>query len=142
MATKKKADPLGGQHLVGAVQRVEVPSPVQTALPNASLFGPISCPACKSKISADGKTLHEKSAYLEELIETDTAIDEVEKKLEKQQKTIAGHEATIADLKSQLEAAKSKTPLTTHLDAPKKETAKNVGTQGAQPRSGKASWWD
>lgn len=120
--------------------------PVDSAIPPSPIAAaPISCPACKSKISSDGKTLHEKSSYLEELVETDTAIDEVEKKLEKQQKTIAGHEATIADLRAQLgntvkqiDAAideKNKKP------AQEKETT-NVGTQGAKPRSGKPSWWD
>src|SRR5258708_12259408 len=70
----------------------------------------IACPACKSKISSDGKTLHEKSAYLDELIETDAGVDEVEKKIEKMQLTVKAHEATIADLRTQLEAANKKPP--------------------------------
>ena len=115
--------------------------PVQT---NANLFGPISCPACKSKISADGKTLHEKSSYLEELLEVDAGVDELEKKIEKQNKTITTHEATITDLRSQLEAAKSRTPLTTHLDAPKEKEKPNVGIQQKEPkrRDGGTSWFD
>jgi len=99
----------------------------------------ISCPACKSKISADGKTLHEKSGYLDELIETDASVDEVEKEIEKMRKAIAAHEATIADLKSQLEAAKSRTPLTTHLDAPKEKEKSRV-VQTEKPK--RSSWWD
>src|SRR5207247_9998016 len=68
----------------------------------------IACPACKSKISADGKTLHEKSSYLDELVETDAGVDEVEKKIEKMQKTVTAHEATIADLRAQPEEVKKK----------------------------------
>jgi septal ring factor EnvC (AmiA/AmiB activator) len=117
--------------------------PVDAAIPPSPLGAPaaIACPACKSKISADGKTLHEKSSYLDELIETDASVDEVEKKIEKMQKAIAAHEATIADLRAQLEATKTKTPLTTHLDAPKKKEKPRV-VQTEKSGSGRPSWWD
>ncbi len=139
---RKKPDPLGGQHLVGAVKRVEVP--VQTALPNANLFGPITCPACKSKISADGKTLHEKSSYLDELVETDAGVDEVEKKIEKMQKTVTAHEATIADLRSQLEEAKKKPTLISGITVGTQQEREkpNVGKKGTEGREPKPSWWD
>jgi len=97
----------------------------------------IACPACKSKISADGKTLHEKSAYLDELIETDTSVDEVEKKIEKMQKTIAAHEATIADLRAQLEAANKKPP---QEKGEPKNVVSEKRTVGTKQKP--ASWWD
>ena len=97
----------------------------------------IVCPACKSKISADGKTLHEKSSYLDELLEVDAGVDELEKKIEKQNKTITTHEATITDLRSQLETANKKTPAQPEKEKP------NVGqekrTDGSKP---KPSWFD
>jgi len=95
----------------------------------------IACPACKSKVSADGKTLHERSSYLDELIETDTSVDEVEKKIEKLQATITAGTATIADLRSQLEAAKQKPPQEKEKEKP------HVGTE-KQKRGNGASWWD
>src|SRR5216684_7435082 len=60
----------------------------------------ILCPACKSKIGSDGKTLHEKSAYLEELLETEGTVDQIEKH-------IADRDATIADLRGRLAAAET-----------------------------------
>jgi len=94
----------------------------------------IVCPACKSKISADGKTLHEKSSYLEELLEVDAGVDELEKKIEKQNKTITTHEATITDLRSQLEAANKKPAAQPEKEKP------NVGIQQEKPK--RASWFD
>ncbi|SRR6266481_2413014 len=109
--------------------------PVDSAIPPSPLAAaPISCPACKSKISADGKTLHEKSSNLEELIEVDAEIDKIEKILEEQKKTIAGHVATIAFLKSQLEAENKKP--TQEKEIP------NVGTQGTKKRGGGWVSWD
>src|SRR5260370_13810497 len=64
----------------------------------------IACPACKSKIGSDGKTLHEKSAYLEELLETDAGVDEVEKNIGALEKQLCDRDATIADLRAKLEA--------------------------------------
>ena len=98
----------------------------------------IVCPACKSKISADGKTLHEKSSYLDELLEVDAGVDELEKKIEKQNKTITTHEATITDLRSQLEAANKKPAAQPEKEKP------NVGIQQKEPkrRDGGTSWWD
>ena len=88
----------------------------------------IACPACKSKIGSDGKTLHEKSAYLEELLETDAGVDEVEKNIGALEKKLGERDATIADLRAKLEA-KSKPA----APAPQKETA-NVGQE-------RKSWW-
>ena len=97
----------------------------------------IACPACKSKVSSDGKTLHEKSGYLDELIETDAGVDEVEKKIEKMQKTIAAHEATIADLRTQLEAANKKPPQ--EKETPGVVRQKERSADGSSKPS---SWWD
>jgi len=102
------------------------PAAISAAVPAA--VAAIACPACKSKISADGKTLHEKSGYLEELLETDSSFDEMEKTLEKK---FIERDATIADLRAKLEE-KSKPA----APALQKETA-NVGQE--QKRK---SWWD
>lgn len=90
---------------------------------------PISCPACKSQISADGKTLHEKSGYLEELIETDAGIDEAEKLIEKK---LADRDATIADLRAKLAQAAAPAP------APQQKEPANVGKQVEKRKS----WFD
>jgi len=118
--------------------RKKVEIPVDAAIPPSPLgaLPAIVCPACKSRISCDGKTLHEKSSYLDELIETDAGVDEVEKKIEKMQKAVAAHEATIADLKSQLEAASKKPP------QPEKEKPRVVQIEKPKSGSGKRSWWD
>jgi len=108
------------------------PAIAETAAPAPAA---IVCPGCKSKVSADGKTLHERSSYLDELIETDTSVDEVEKKIEKLQATITAGTATIADLRSQLEAAKQKPPQEKEKEKP------HVGTE-KQKRGNGASWWD
>src|SRR5229473_6159752 len=81
------------------------------------------CPACKSKITVNhhgNAVLHEKSGYLEELIETDSSFDEMEKTLEKK---FIERDATIADLRAKLEE-KSKPA----APALQKETA-NVGQE-------------
>jgi hypothetical protein len=91
------------------------------------------CPACKSKITysqRDGATLHEKSKFLEDLVETDTGVDEVEKNIGALEKKLGERDATIADLRTKLEE-KSKPA----APAPQKETA-NVGQQKSK------SWWD
>ena len=107
-------------------------APVAEALPA------ISCPGCKSKISADGKTLHEKSGYLDELIETDIGVDEVEKKIEKMQNTVKAHEATIADLRTQLEAANKKP--SQEKEKPGVVQKQRSGDGNTKPKP--ASWWD
>ncbi len=99
------------------------------------------CPACKSKITVNhhgNAVLHEKSGYLEELLETDAGVDEIEKSISARnaeraalQKKVSERDATIADLRVKLEP-KSKPA----APAPQKETA-NVGQE--QKRK---SWWD
>ena len=102
----------------------------------ASSPAAIACPACKSKISADGKTLHEKSNYLEELLETDAGVDEIEKHHSKLGKENEELQAKIAELQGQLAEAQKKL-------TEKKETKPDVvqkGQQGSGAR--KPSWWD
>ncbi len=96
------------------------------------------CPACKSKITVNhhgNAVLHEKSGYLEELLETDSSFDEMEKTLEKK---FIERDATIADLRGRLASAETQLEAKTKAAAaaPQKETA-NVGQQ----QKGK-SWWD
>ena len=107
--------------------------------PQPAAIAAIACPACKSKISSDGKTLHEKSSYLDELVETDAGVDEVEKNIGALEKKVADRDETIADLRAKLDGllkrefeAKSKPA----APAPQKETA-NVGQE--QKRT---SWYD
>jgi len=96
------------------------------------------CPACKSKITVNhhgNAVLHEKSGYLEELIETDSSFDEMEKTLEKK---FIERDATIADLRGRLASAETQLEAKSKAaaPAPQKETA-NVGQE--QKRQ---SWWD
>jgi hypothetical protein len=56
----------------------------ESALPERSaeaVLPVVECPACKSKISADGSTLKERSKYLADLIETDKSVDELERSI-------------------------------------------------------------
>ena len=103
----------------------------------------IACPACKSKISSDGKTLHEKSAYLEDLLETEAGVDEVEKNITALEKKIAERDAKIADLSGQLAASlagKGRVDLAPAKTEKKteKENKPNVGSEEQKPKS----WWD
>src|SRR5229473_3176211 len=92
------------------------------------------CPACKSKITVNhhgNAVLHEKSGYLEELLETDAGVDEVEKNVGVLEKKLGERDATIADLRAKLAnaaAAHSLPELKPAAPAPRKETA-NVGQQ-------------
>jgi septal ring factor EnvC (AmiA/AmiB activator) len=116
------------------------PAATAAAVTAGGIITMIFCPACKSSIGSDGKTLHEKSAYLDELVETDRSVDEVEKKIEKMQKTVAAHEATIADLRTQLEAA-AKKPTPQERESPSVvRQEKAIGNGRAKPKS--PSWWD
>src|SRR5256885_15041184 len=42
----------------------------------------LTCPACKSEISSDGRTLYGRSKYLDELIETYGDVPKLEKLIE------------------------------------------------------------
>jgi hypothetical protein len=113
--------------------------PVNAAIPPSTLpVAPILCPACKSKISADGKTLHEQSSYLDELVETDSTVDEVEKHIGVLEKKVAAHEVTIADLRGQLEQAKR--PAVPPVKNEKENPRDLVQRQEPKPKS--KSWWD
>jgi chromosome segregation ATPase len=114
-----------------------------SAVPAAAVAA-ILCPACKSKIGSDGKTLHEKSGYLEELVETDTTVDEIEKNIGGLEKEVFERDATIADLRGRLASAE------TQLAAAKKpqQQKENAGelvpknqTAGGGDAKSK-SWWD
>jgi hypothetical protein len=93
----------------------------------------ISCPACQSKISADGATLQEKSAFLDGLIGTDAAVDELEKEVTAK---LAERDATIADLRGRLSSAETQLK-----EANEKITARertpNVDTQATNAGTGK-----
>jgi hypothetical protein len=96
-----------------------------TALPASTS---ITCPACKSSVSADGAVLHARSEYLTDLIETDAALEEVEKETAKK---LAAAESEIVALQEQL---------TQYKKLLEKETPKNV-VQGKDSGKSKDSWW-
>jgi hypothetical protein len=87
----------------------------------------IPCPACKSEISADGATLHARSKYLDDLLETDADVEKLEKLVE-------GLEQKLTAARQELEAEKAKAAAQTKPEGTKNET---VG-QGKQ-RGG--NWW-
>ena len=86
----------------------------------------VHCPACKSEISGDGATLHKRSSYLDELIETDADVEKLEK-------AVGVLEGKLAA--AQQELAKAKTEAQSKTEAVENET---VGPeQGKQRRN----WW-
>jgi hypothetical protein len=120
--------------------------PVNAAIPPSPLpAAPILCPACKSKISADGKTLHEKSDYLDMLVETDAGVDEVEKNIGTLEKKLAAANDKIAELE-RIRAADTAAQLapTKHgVDLVKKKESPDVVREkqtDGKPKS--KSWWD
>ena len=86
----------------------------------------IHCPACKSQISADGATLHERSGYLNELIETDADVEKLEKAVGVLEGKLAAAQQELVQAKAE---AQSKTEAT-------KNEAVGPG-QGKQRRE----WW-
>ena len=101
-----------------------------------SLSGPVSssspparihCPACKSEISGDGATLHARSKYLEDLLETDADVEKLEK-------IVAGLEEKLTAAKQALEQEKAKAATQT-----KPEARENVGKE--KPKRDSTSWW-
>ena len=86
----------------------------------------VHCPACKSEISADGATLHKRSSYLDELIETDADVEKLEK-------AVGVLEGKLAAAQQELVQAKQETQSKT-------EVAKNeaVGPEQGKQRRG---WW-
>jgi hypothetical protein len=97
----------------------------ETSLPG--LPAKIQCPACKSEISADGATLHARSKYLDDLLETDADVEKLEKLVE-------GLEQKLAAAKQELEAQQAKAAVQTKPEGSRNEI---VG-QGKQ-RGG--NWW-
>jgi len=91
----------------------------------------LTCPACKSEISADGSTLHSLSKYLEELIETAGDVDKLEKALE-------AMEAKLTAAKQEAEKAKEKVEAAPKTKAEEKA---NVGKQEQQGKPKSNSWW-
>lgn len=93
----------------------------------------ITCPACKSEVSSDGATLHARSKYLEELIETDGDVEKLET-------AIAGLEGKLAAAKQELAAGKSKAAVQT-----KTEGEKSNGTvekkRGSESKPASGDWW-
>lgn len=86
----------------------------------------IHCPACKSQISANGATLHERSSYLDELIETDADVEKLEK-------AVGVLEGKLTAAKQELEKVKAEAK-------PKTEAGKNGVVQG-QGKQQDRSWW-
>ncbi len=89
----------------------------------------IACPACKSEVSADGSTLHVRSKYLEDLIETDADVG----KLEEVVKSLEGR---LQSAKQELEQAKAELQ---EKSKPEARTNEVLGA-GQRNRSGD-DWW-
>lgn len=70
--------------------------------------GSVSCPACKSEITADGGALLKRSAYLDDLIETDAEAGKFAKAIDALEAKLAAKTAEVAELKGKLAAAQSK----------------------------------
>lgn len=69
---------------------------------------PIKCPACQSEIASDGAVLYKKSQYLEDLLETDAALEQVEKGVKGLETKLATANARVKSLELQLETATRK----------------------------------
>src|SRR6266436_1005249 len=101
-------------------------SEVSTGRPASEGPSRIHCPACKSEISADGATLHKRSGYLDELIETDGDVEKLEKAVGVLEGKLTAAQQELAQAETE---AKSKT-----------EAAKNE-TVGPEQGKQRRSWW-
>jgi hypothetical protein len=100
-------------------------SEVQTG---ASLPARISCPACKSEVSSDGATLHARSGYLDDLIETDAGVEKLEK--------------AVADLEGKLSVSRAEVAKVKQEAQSKTEEKNNAGTVGkVGDESKRGGWW-
>jgi hypothetical protein len=95
----------------------------------------ITCPACQCVVSSDGKTLHKKSEYLLDLVETDATVEQLEKAVGVLEKKLTQAQA---DLKTEKEkAAIPPKGKETHVDSVPQEKS---GTTPAV-KSGRKPWW-
>lgn len=62
----------------------------------------IKCPACQSEIGSSGSVLYKKSAYLEDLQETDGNVVEIEKEVTALEEKLAISKKRVAELELQL----------------------------------------
>jgi vacuolar-type H+-ATPase subunit D/Vma8 len=69
----------------------------------------ITCPACQSEVSSDGKTLHKKSANLQELLETSADLEEIEKGFKVLEDKHAKLQTRVTELELELKTEKEKT---------------------------------
>jgi len=82
------------------VPRKKLEKPSNGSEPQKQGAGAIECPACKSKIAPDGGTLHSRSQFLVDLLETEKSVDELEK-------LVGQLEAETKNLTVQLEQARA-----------------------------------
>ena len=65
--------------------------------------GQIICPACQSKISADGKTLHSRSEFLSDLVDGEEDFKKAETAIEKLEAELKTAKEKIKQLESRPE---------------------------------------
>jgi primase-polymerase (primpol)-like protein len=87
----------------------------------------ISCPACRSDVSSNGATLHTRSKYLEDLLETEADVEKLEKVVE-------GLEQKLEAARKELAAEKVKT-------AVQSKPGTNHATVGQGQTKQRGSWW-
>src|SRR5712664_4828754 len=64
----------------------------------------ITCPACKSQISADGATLHARSKSFDDLLEEAGCVEKLEKLVADWESRFAAKELELKKVKAELEA--------------------------------------
>ena len=78
-------------------------------------IGAIQCPACQSKISSDGSTLHGRSKYLDELLDKAAGLDEVDKAADALEKKNDELKAEVLRLQGELEKTKKEMESALHV---------------------------
>jgi uncharacterized protein Yka (UPF0111/DUF47 family) len=98
--------------------------------------GKITCPACQSVVSSDGKTLHKKSEYLSDLIENEDGLPKLAKEIDRL-------ETTIARLKEDLKTEKEKaaTPPAKGKENVEAVRQTEAGAGGSSQPTPRKRWW-
>jgi chromosome segregation ATPase len=94
---------------------------------SASVPEKISCPACKSEVSANGATLHKRSQFLADLLETESDVAKLEKIIEQL-------EGKLSAARAELEKAKSEVQT-------KPEVKKDGPVERKEEKRSGSGWW-
>jgi len=104
-----------------------VARPKKTVVVSGQAVVAITCPACQSKVSSDGSTLHGRSKYLDELLDKAAGLDEIDKAADALERKNDELKAEVLRLQGELEKAKKEKESASHVQPDKDRESKRDG---------------